>query len=688
MKTSGLREGGWGVRSALMAMLFISTGWTTVEAVRESPLQTQPTLARLSFILSPSRMTEFESAYEAKALPILKKHGLTPSSERARVGPDSIFSRLFEVKTPSEVADKDKALREDPAWKGALRSLGIAFGTPRPDSLIRFYGLRLYSAPARPGKVVPAGQGRVVSAGGGTGHWRTYDTADGLAGVTTLSIFQDRAGYLWFGGFGGGVSRYDGKTWTTFTTKDGLAKGPVWAIFQDREGYLWFGTEFGGLSRYDGKVFTTFTTKDGLGSNFVFSIIQDREGVLWFGTLGGGVSRFDGKTFTTFTTKDGLAGNGVWSVFQDRDGVLWFGTNGGGVSRYDGKTWTTFTTKDGLASNAILSILQDREGHLWFGAWNGGVSRYDGQKFTTFTVKDGLAGISVPSILQDRDGYLWFATGWVGTGGGVSRYDPSTARQDTAALLRASGKSPSTLRQTQGSGQRFTNFTTRDGLAHNEVYALFQDREGHLWFGGNGGVTRYEARTWTTFTTQDGLAQDDVSSIFQDREGNLWFGTNGGGVTRYDGKAFTTFTTKDGLANNTVRPIIQDRDGVLWFGTEGGVSRYDREGKRRLNDSQDRSPPPNPGESSGMGTFSTFTAEDGLAGNMVRSICMDRDGHLWFGGTPNGGVSRYDGRTFSTFTSQDGLASGPAGNWVLSIFQDREGYLWLGIRSGGVSRYD
>ena len=87
----------------------------------------QPTLARLSFWVPPDRMTDFESAYEAKAVPILKKHGLTPSSERARAGPDSIFSRLFEVKTPSKVTDKDKALGEDPAWKGALPRFGMVF---------------------------------------------------------------------------------------------------------------------------------------------------------------------------------------------------------------------------------------------------------------------------------------------------------------------------------------------------------------------------------------------------------------------------------------------------------------------------------------------------------------------------------------------------------------------------------
>ena len=116
--------------------------------------------------------------------------------------------------------------------------------------------------------------------------------------------------------------------------------------------------------------------------------------------------------------------------------------------------------------------------------------------------------------------------------------------------------------------------------------------------------------------------------------------------------------------------ILEDREGHLWFGTgelgteEGGVSRYDGQ------------------------TFTTFTTQDGLAQNTVRSILEDRDGHLWFG-TGGGGVSRYDGTQFTTFTTQDGLAQ----NTVWSILEDQEGNLWfgtgeLGTEGGGVSRYD
>ena len=51
------------------------------------------------------------------------------------------------------------------------------------------------------------------------------------------------------------------------------------------------------------------------------------------------------------------------------------------------------------------------------------------------------------------------------------------------------------------------------------------------------------------------------NSIAIDSDGGLWFGTNGG-VSRYDGENLTRYTESDGLADNDVRAIAIDNDGV------------------------------------------------------------------------------------------------------------------------------
>ena len=152
-----------------------------------------------------------------------------------------------------------------------------------------------------------------------------------------------------------------------FTTKDGLAHNGVVRGYIDKSGNLWFSTYGGGVSRYDGKSFTNYTIAQGLAYNVVWGIFEDRKGNYWFGTDGAGVSRYDGRSFKNFTTADGLADNLVWAINEDKNGNLWFGT-GDGLSQLspDGK-FTRYTTEDGLIENNISSILPDKDGNIWFG---------------------------------------------------------------------------------------------------------------------------------------------------------------------------------------------------------------------------------------------------------------------------------------------------------------------------------
>ena len=204
----------------------------------------EPTLARLSFWVPPERMAEFEATYEEKVVPILKTRGLVESSEGdERTKVEGIFSRLFEMKTPSEIPDRWRALNTDSAWQKVLQDLGSAFEATRPDGKIQ-WEFWFYFVPAGPGQVVPAGRG--------TGHWKNWDVADGLPGNSVFCSLVDHEENLWFGFQNGGVVRYDGHAFTPFTTVDGLVHNTVWDIFQDRDGHLWFAT-WGGVSRYDGQ---------------------------------------------------------------------------------------------------------------------------------------------------------------------------------------------------------------------------------------------------------------------------------------------------------------------------------------------------------------------------------------------------------------------------------------------------
>jgi len=81
-------------------------------------------------------------------------------------------------------------------------------------------------------------------------------------------------------------------------------------------------------------------------------------------------------------------------------------------------------------------------------------------------------------------------------------------------------------------------------------------------------------------------------------------------------------------------------------------------------------------------SFTNFTQSQGLANNSVWCVIQDRDGNLWFG--TQGGVSRYDGKTFKSYNSVNGLPN----NIVRCAATDRSGNLWFGTNGGGVSRFD
>ncbi|MBT5060395.1 MAG: response regulator [Gemmatimonadetes bacterium] len=196
-----------------------------------------------------------------------------------------------------------------------------------------------------------------------------------------------------------------------------------------------------------------------------------------------------------------------------------------------------------------------------------------------------------------------------------------------------------------------------DGLGSTIIDAIFQDTDGYLWFGTQGGISRYDGADFTTYTIDEGLAYNGVSAIAEDSDGVLWFGTWGGGLSRYDGDTFTTYTTADGLTDDVVLALHADAQGRLWIGTQSGLNRLDK------------------------GQLVAYSVRDGLPHKQVGAIAETATGDMWFG-TWGGGISHFDGTRFTTYTSADGLAH----DEINDIAVDADGSLWLATQ-GGVSHY-
>ncbi len=101
-----------------------------------------------------------------------------------------------------------------------------------------------------------------------------------------VSLVVDRAGIVWAGTWGGGLSRFDGREFKRYTVADGLPGNHVFMLHEDRNGQLWVGTN-NGLARMNGDKFEVLTTNDGLFNNAVFSMATGADGTLWVGSFGG-----------------------------------------------------------------------------------------------------------------------------------------------------------------------------------------------------------------------------------------------------------------------------------------------------------------------------------------------------------------------------------------------------------------
>jgi ligand-binding sensor domain-containing protein len=102
-----------------------------------------------------------------------------------------------------------------------------------------------------------------------------------------VSLAVDREGVVWAGTWGGGLSRFDGKTWTHYTVTEGLPGNHVFMLHVDPKGVLWIGTNNGLAKMKPGGGWDILTTNEGLFSNTVFSMATARDGTLWIGSFGG-----------------------------------------------------------------------------------------------------------------------------------------------------------------------------------------------------------------------------------------------------------------------------------------------------------------------------------------------------------------------------------------------------------------
>ena len=468
-------------------------------------------------------------------------------------------------------------------------------------------------------------------------HLAHWVAVGGLSQIAAAS----RSGGFWYTD-AGGLHKVDGQRLVNYSASDGLPASPLTTVYEDSRGALWLGTR-GGLARLEDGRLTTYGAGDGLPRASVRAIYEDGRGAVLFGTDGGGLARYDGAGFVTLIEPSDQSSRGILSIYEDREGNVWTGTVNQGLNRLTRNAITVLSGREGLADNYVYPVLEDRAGTVWVGTWLKGLFRYAGGVFTNYGREIGVPFRLVTALGEDSAGRLWVATGrsvgWLKDG----KYTPLKASPlSWVVQVIAEDRGGRVWLGTKGGllvyeGGEVRRFTTKDGLAGDEVTDLLEGRDGRLWVATWGGVSCLEGGRFTSFTEADGLSSNHVRTLYQTGDDALWVGTYDGGLSRLRDGRFTRYTTADGLYSNGVFKILEDDAGNFWMSSNRGIFRVSR---RQLDDFAE-----------GRLRFITSSAygrEDGLTntecnGGKQPAGVRTRDGRLWF--PTQGGVAVIDPTT-------------------------------------------
>lgn len=491
------------------------------------------------------------------------------------------------------------------------------------------------------------------------------DDPDSLPPGTVTAILEDRSGTFWVGTHARegspDLTRFDRKTKTfsrffNCSPEQGQCPEPVieadrppipmvMSIFEDRQGFIWIGGY--GLTKYD-PVSNTYkqyfhdpeNPNSLAGNDLARNILEDSTGLLWFGDTHQGVTSFDAKTevFSHYQNDKedphSVASNNITSVFQDMDGTIWVGAYWVGLSKFRpanlafGHYKHEPNDSNSLLSNLVEDVAEDAEGQLWVAAE--GLSRIDrAEGIVTRYQHDP----DDPGSLHENDTRsLYVAPNgliWIGTIHGLSQFNPVTE----------------TFRYFPVNAQAIT--PGDDESNDVGVISIKGDKDGSLWLGTTSAVYRFD--TTTGHTTRyhadpnepDGLRGRTFNIQWIDTDGNIWI-SGSTGLNRFNPNTekFTYYAhdpgNPDSIAQGSCCITLKDEHGIMWVGTMSGLGQLDPQ----------------------SGMFRRYTGNGNFPRGRITEIQPDGRGHIWIGTLSEGlwKLDPYNGDV-TTYGVSDGLTN-------------------------------
>ena len=364
-----------------------------------------------------------------------------------------------------------------------------------------------------------------------------------------------------------------------------------------------------------------------------------------------------------WTLQEGKLPGAALALTQTVDGAFWIGTESG-LLRFDGVNFNRWSPPaDGrFPIEYIQALAPGRDGSLWIGTLDG-LAHLKDDKVTYYSTRQGSVGSAVSAILLDRHDAVWIAKAGFHSGG--------LCRVETDVLHC---------------------FDSAQGLPNGAIVSLLEDHLGNLWFGGSGGLYRWNGDSAQIYPSKESIAM--ISSLTQgenteiiaangvnplkhvvgsrletygiqpvgrgveirvlltDSDGALWIGTNSRGLFHVYKGHVDRYDHSDGLSSDTVLALFEDREHNIWVGTDRGIDRF-----HAL-------------------PVVTLSKREGLSQDTAGSVFASEDGNVWVGTTA--GLNRVRNHTVTVYSTRDGLPS----NEIQAIMEDHSGGLWVGTTAG------
>lgn len=475
-------------------------------------------------------------------------------------------------------------------WQGLARKRAGSdrfepvFSTPGKPGLAGKIVLSLFVAPD--GRVwAGTQQGDLAlvdpKTGEGTLLERAEDAVNGS--VNTFVALDDR--HLWLGRNGGLELRAVASGELLRTMKhDPLNRGSlggneVRALMRDRAGWIWTGGYGGGLQRHNPSNTSTWVRGRDPGKQAQLidpstrAMVQLATGEIWLGSNESGVTVLDEQLRSIATLRPapgqrgGLSGGRISSLVQMKDGTIWLGSDGG-LHQYTRERQLLRVIQAG--TGRARRLLAGRDGTLWIGTQDGlyrlppgapgapapGLQAVPGthgapagQTAPIRLRQEGgqpLTG-DVNAISETEDGGLW-----VGTEKGLYRLPPG--------------------------GTELVVARARPGrdMSHHSIVGLLVDSKQRLWVDTAAGLhllTRWDGRDaeFDRISEKHGvIGRSFGANLLEDGEGRIWSQN-----FVYDPVKdnYYELTNADGVDIGTgwFRAYLKTRDGRLLFGGSKGV---------------------------------------------------------------------------------------------------------------------